>query len=74
MGGNFEAITSAGSWKTVNGRRNPFRGLPHALYLPPQTDYEIIPVGGAVDIACGWSPSDIRFTASFITPAYVVRM
>jgi 5-deoxy-glucuronate isomerase len=74
MGGNFEAITSAGSWKTVNGRRNPFRGLPHALYLPPQTDYEIIPVGGPVDIACGWSPSDKRFPASFITPADVVRM
>ena len=51
-----------------------FRGLPHALYLPPQTDYEIIPVGGPVDIACGWSPSDKRFPASFITPADVVRM
>lgn len=74
MGGNFEAITSAGTWKTVNGRRNPFSGLPHALYLPPQTNYEIIPVGGPLDIACGWSPSDEIFTAGFITPADVENM
>lgn len=74
MGGNFEAVTSAGTWKTVNGRKNPFSGLPHALYLPPQTDFEIIPVGGPLDLACGWSPADKIFPAGFITPADVENM
>jgi 5-deoxy-glucuronate isomerase len=74
MGGNFEAVTTAGTWKTKNGRRDPFSGLPHALYLPPDTDFEIIPVGGSVDIACGWCPAEEIYPPGFITPTDVEEM
>lgn len=68
MGGNFEAVTTEGTWKTANGRKDPFHGLPHALYLPHHTDFKFSPVGGHLDIACGWCPADKYFPARLITP------
>jgi 5-deoxy-glucuronate isomerase len=74
LGGNFLAETSAGKWKTSNGRKDVFSGLPHALYLPRQTEFEISPVGSLLDIACGWCPAEQSFPAHFITPFDVVDM
>ena len=74
LGGNFSAETSAGSWKTSNGRKDVFSGLPHALYLPKHTEYEIIPVGGFLDIACGWCIAEQAFPAHFVTPSDVMDM
>jgi 5-deoxy-glucuronate isomerase len=74
LGGNFLAETSAGIWETSNGRKDVFSGLPHALYLPPNTEFEIKPVGSFVDIACGWCVGEQIFPVHFITPADVVNM
>ena len=74
LGGNFNARTSAGNWTTSNGRRNVFSGLPHALYLPMNTEFEITPSGGLLDIACGWCRAEEKFPAKFITPSDVVDM
>jgi 5-deoxy-glucuronate isomerase len=74
LGGNFQAETSAGSWKTSNGRKDVFSGLPHALYLPKNTDYEITPNGNLLDIACGWCQADKSFPAQFIIPSDVEKM
>lgn len=74
LGGNFQAETSAGSWKTLNGRKDVFSGLPHALYLPKNTDYEITPNGNFLDIACGWCQTDKSFPAQFIIPSDVEKM
>lgn len=74
MGGNFSARTSAGNWETTNGRKDVFGGLPHALYLPQHTSYEIAPVGSFLDIACGWCTAEQIFPAHFITPSDVVNM
>ena len=41
--GNFSAKTSAGKWETSNGRKDVFNGLPHALYLPRNTDLRSVP-------------------------------
>jgi 5-deoxy-glucuronate isomerase len=49
-----------------------FSGLPHALYLPPRTEYEIEPSGGFLDIACGWCLSERAFPARLITPKDVL--
>src|SRR5664279_4519943 len=43
LGGNFLAETSAGTWKSSNGRKDVFSGLPHALYLPQHTEFVITP-------------------------------
>jgi 5-deoxy-glucuronate isomerase len=72
--GNFMAQTSEGSWKTSNGRKGVFRGLPHALYLPKDTTYEISPLDGPVDMASGWCPAEKPFPARLITPADVDAM
>ncbi len=74
LGGNFSAETSAGTWKTWNGRKDVFSGLPHALYLPPNTEYEISPAGEILDIACGWCATEKRYPERLISPADVVQM
>jgi 5-deoxy-glucuronate isomerase len=74
LGGNFLAETSAGTWKTLNGRKNVFSGLPHALYLPKHTKFEISPIGGFLDIACGWCPAEKSFKARYVTPSDVADM
>lgn len=74
LGGNFSAETSHGSWQTTNGRKNVFSGLPHALYLPPETDYTITANSEILDLACGWCPAEEVFPAQFITPESVNEM
>lgn len=74
LGGNFLAETSAGRWETTNGRKDVFSGLPHALYLPKQTSYDITPVGSILDVACGWCFAEKSFPARFITPSDVEKM
>jgi len=74
LGGNFSAETSVGNWKTTNGRKDVFSGLPHALYLPPNTKFEITPVGNSLDMACGWCAVERLFPAHFITPEDVLKM
>ena len=68
LGGNFSAQTSQGNWQTTNGRKNVFSGLPHALYLPPHTDFDIIADSEMLDIACGWCRTDQSHPAQFISP------
>jgi 5-deoxy-glucuronate isomerase len=74
LGGNFLAETSAGTWKTSNGRNDVFSGLPDGLYLPQHTNFEITPVGRFLDIACGWCNAEQTFPAHFITPSDVIKM
>jgi 5-deoxy-glucuronate isomerase len=74
LGGDFSAITTAGNWKTSNGRKDVFHGLPHALYLPQNTKFEISPVANSLDIACGWCKAEKFYQAKFITPADVDAM
>lgn len=74
LGGNFSAVTSAGTWRTQNGRKDVFTGLPHALYLPQNTSFEITPAGDFLDIACGWCHADKLFGPQYITPEDVANM
>jgi 5-deoxy-glucuronate isomerase len=74
LGGNFSAVTSAGKWKSTNGRKDVFGGLPHALYLPQHTEFEISPSGDFLDMACGWCSAEKLFPAQFITPDDVADM
>lgn len=74
LGGNFFADTTAGRWETKNGRKDVFSGLPHALYLPKHTEFEITPAGEILDIACGWCHAEKDFLAKFISPSDVLNM
>lgn len=74
LGGNFTAVTSEGSWTTTGGRKDVFSGLPHALYLPINTEFEIIPESETLDITCGWCRAEMKFPAHFITPYDVLNL
>ena len=74
LGGNFLAETSLGTWKSSNGRKDVFSGLPHSLYLPRNTKFEITPVGNYLEMACGWCAVEEDFPAHFTTPADVLNM
>ncbi len=71
LGGNMSAITSKGSWTTTGARSDVFSGLPHALYLPPDTEFEISAAGELLDLACGWCPAEKSFPARLMTPSDV---
>jgi 5-deoxy-glucuronate isomerase len=74
LGGSFTAHTSKGIMQSENGRKNVFGGLPHALYLPPQTMFELIADSDILDIACGWCVTDQIHPIQFITPESVEEM
>ena len=71
LAGNFSVDSSRGSWTTVNGRRDVFSGLAHALYLPRQTQFTLRAESEALDIACGYFAPDQDHPARFITPEAV---
>ena len=68
LGGGFIAKTMDGTVQTKNGRKDVFSGLPHALYLPPQTSFELIADSDVLDIACGWCATDQIHPIQFISP------
>jgi 5-deoxy-glucuronate isomerase len=74
LGGNISAITSHGKWTTSNARKDVFSGLPHALYLPRETEFEISAAGELLDIAAAWCPGENSFPARLITPEDVNSM
>ena len=74
LGGNFSAKTDKGFWETKNGRKDVFSGLPHALYLPSNTQYVIKASSSVLDIACGWCPANEEHPVQFITPEKVNEM
>ena len=74
LGGNFSVHSALGNWSTVNGRNNVFSGLPHGLYLPPNTAFELTAESTVLDFACCWCATDQVYPAAFITPADVEAM
>jgi len=74
LGGNFQAKTSRGNWQTANGRKDVFSGLPHALYLPRNSEFEITSSAGILDLAAGWCITDVDNEARFITHEDVEAM
>ena len=74
MGGDFSVQSEIGNWKTENGRRDVFSGLPHGLYHPPHTTFVLTAESPALDIAVGWCATAEVFPPIFITPEDVVKM
>ena len=74
LGGNFSVESEAGHWETLNGRKDVFSGLPHGLYLPPDTSFTLTAESETLDIACSWVVSEQHFPPSFITPEDVEKM
>lgn len=68
LSGNFKVESDKGSWETLNGRTDVFKGVAHTLYLPRQTSFKLISQSAGLDIAYGWCRADQDFHAKFVTP------
>lgn len=44
LSGRCSVAAGEERWEEIGGRENPFDGPPHALYLPPGTDYRVTAV------------------------------
>jgi 5-deoxy-glucuronate isomerase len=73
LGGRFAINSRWGSWKTAGGRADVFSGLPHAAYLPPETDFSLQALSPELDIAYGYTPGDSARKGFFVTPDDVQR-
>lgn len=71
LGGNFLISSKWGKWETENGRKNVFNGLPHAVYLPPNTEFTLTSLSDIVDVAIGSAPAQNNFEGYLITPKMV---
>lgn len=58
---------------TDGARRNVFDGLPHGVYLPPNTEFAITGKSKTVDIAYGHTKGDSARKGFFVTPEDVER-
>ena len=68
LGGNFSVKSDKGEWRTVNGRKDVFSGLPHAVYMPAQTLFTLTAESDILDIACGWVKTEQKHEPMFVTP------
>lgn len=67
LGGRCSVESTAGSWLDVGGRAHVFDGLPHALYLPIETEFT---VSAATDceIALCFSRAEEKYPARLVGP------
>ena len=68
LGGRCDVRSDHGEWTGVGGRESPFEGLPHAVYLPPGTAFE---VDGSAEVALCWAPASEGVEARLIEPGDV---
>ncbi len=71
LGGKFSIKSKWGEWITENSRKDVFSGLPHAVYLPPDTVFTLTPLNDELDIAYGYTECSNDFKGYFITPKMV---
>lgn len=58
LGGNFSVESKGEIWETVNGRKDVFSGIGHAMYLPRRTDFVLTSQAPDTDIALCWVETD----------------
>jgi 5-deoxy-glucuronate isomerase len=67
LGGACDVVSSEGSFAGIGGRTTVFGGMPHALYLPPGTEYTVA-ARTDCDIAFCYCEAEQRFPARHIKP------
>ncbi len=55
--GRYTVESNRGTWRGVGGRRDPFAGAAHALYLPRHTEFTVTAEEPG-DFAATWVPTD----------------
>lgn len=71
LSGKFSISSKWGKWETMNSRKDVFKGLPHAVYLPPHTEFSLTAESEVLDIAYGFTEGAGRFEGFLVTPEIV---
>lgn len=69
LGGVCHVRSSRGEYPKVGRRPNVFSGMPWAVYLPRNTDFEIEALTDGFEVATCWVPTDRDYPAQLVTPA-----
>ena len=68
LGGRCHIRTSQGEYLNLGRRPNVFSGMPWALYLPRNVDFEIEALTDNLEVASCWVPTDENHPAQLVTP------
>ncbi len=69
LGGVCHVRTSQGDFLNVGRRPDVFSGMPHAVYLSRNTDFEIEALTDGFEVASCWAPTDRDYPARLVTPS-----
>ncbi|MFN2512166.1 MAG: 5-deoxy-glucuronate isomerase [Pyrinomonadaceae bacterium] len=70
LGGRCSVESTAGSWLDFGSRAHVFDGLPHALYLPVETEFTVS-ANTDCEVAFCFSRAEEKYPARLITPGEV---
>lgn len=68
LAGRCAVRSNKGNWLELGRRANVFEGMPYALYLPRQCQFELEPLTDHVEVAAAWTATDEDHPAQLITP------
>lgn len=68
LGGRCSVRSNRGDWDVIGRRPNVFSGMPHALYLPRRSTFDLTALCDGVEVAHCWVPSDEDHPARLVTP------
>src|SRR5205814_3171257 len=63
--------SSRGRWTHIGDRSSVFQGMPHALYLPRQTQFAVTALSEELDIAYGFCRAERDHEPRLVTPEQV---
>lgn len=69
LGGRCNIRTSDGNFENIGGRANVFSGMPHALYLSRNKEFEITALTDGFEFASCWVKTDEDHPTRLVTPA-----
>ncbi|MEQ8677344.1 MAG: 5-deoxy-glucuronate isomerase [Aggregatilineales bacterium] len=68
LGGQCNIKTTDGNFERIGRRPNVFSGMPYALYLSRNKDFEILALTDGFEFASCWVPTDQDFPTQLVTP------
>lgn len=68
LGGKCHIRTTRGDFLNIGERANVFSGLPFAVYLSRQVEFEVEALSDAFEVASCWVPTDQDHPIQLITP------
>ena len=68
LSGNLKVRTDKGEISTTNGRKDVFSGIAHSIYIPINTEFEVIATSELLDVAYGWVKTEEEFPLQLRRP------